>query len=237
MASPLGQPLSGPLDSGRRPSWRLCLLGPLTHVVIVCSLLLALLTAARSSSACGKGKWHPLKTEKPQRKPGPCAVGGGPEAYPSLTDGFLPGGVLSPSVMCSEIPFFMAALGLRFCEGLVQLQRAGPSFGVQASHCGGFLSFRARALSTQASLAAISFDIPPNTKRTYHRPRVTPSTADALQGAGRGADRGEKRNSSRWEGSSLISAQVAPLVTSIANGSSQMQDLKPRTPSLGSWFR
>lgn len=54
---PLGQPLSGPLDSGRRPSWRLCLLGPLTHVVIVCSLLLALLTAARSSSACGKGKW------------------------------------------------------------------------------------------------------------------------------------------------------------------------------------
>ena len=41
------------------------------------------------------------------------------------------------------------------CEGLVQLQRAGPSFGVQASHCGGFLSFRARALGTQASLVAV----------------------------------------------------------------------------------
>ena len=49
-------------------------------------------------------------------------------------------------------------------------------------------------------LLQIRFDIPPDTKRTYHRPRVTPSTADALQGAGRGADRGEKRNSSRWEG-------------------------------------
>ena len=53
---PLGQPLSGPLDSGRRPCWRLCLLGPLAHILSVCSLLLALLTAAWSSSACGNGK-------------------------------------------------------------------------------------------------------------------------------------------------------------------------------------
>lgn len=53
---PLGKLLSRPLDSGRRPCWQLCLLGPLTHVLTVCSLLLVLLTAAWSLPAFGSWK-------------------------------------------------------------------------------------------------------------------------------------------------------------------------------------
>lgn len=46
-------------------------------------------------------------------------------------------------------------------------------------------------------LLRISFNVPPDTKRTYHSSRAAPSTAEALEGAGGRGVLIEKRNSSR----------------------------------------
>lgn len=60
-------------------------------------------------------------------------------------------------------------------------------------------------------LLQISFDVPPDTKRTYHRSRAAPSTAEALEGAGRGGGGVADREEEQQQIGRKVNAGAGPL--------------------------